>query len=67
MHLREFLKTRKMTADQFGGWIGVSKHAVGKWARGESIPRSASMQKIFKATAGAVRSEDFYASRERAA
>ena len=56
-----------MTADQFGGWIGVSKHAVGKWARGESIPRSASMQKIFKATAGAVRSEDFYASRERAA
>lgn len=60
MKLREYLDDRKIPANDFGGIVGVSSHAVLKWIRGERVPRPEIMEKIVKATSGVVQPNDFY-------
>jgi transcriptional regulator with XRE-family HTH domain len=60
MKLREYLDDRNFTANDFGGIVGVSGHAVLKWMRGERVPRPDIMEKIVEATSGAVQPNDFY-------
>ncbi len=67
MHLRQYLKDKNLTAEKFGVLAGVSKHAVGKWCRGERFPRPDVMSKIIEVTEGAVGPEDFYEATEQAA
>ena len=67
MHLRQYLKVKNLTAEKFGVLAGVSKHAVGKWCRGERFPRPEVMAKIIEVTEGAVGPEDFYEASEQTA
>ena len=67
MQLRQYLKDKNLTAEKFGVLAGVSKHAVGKWCRGERFPRPEVMSKIIEVTEGAVGPEDFYDAAPRPA
>jgi DNA-binding transcriptional regulator YdaS (Cro superfamily) len=51
----------RLTVAAFAATIGASEAAVGKWARGERIPRRAMMVRIQEATGGQVTAADFYA------
>lgn len=60
MKLRNYLAGQGLTAADFGRRVGVSMHTVGKWVRGETIPRRDAMQSIVRVTAGAVGPDDFF-------
>lgn len=59
MTLQDWLKAEKLSHEQFAAKIRiagkpVSVQAVGKWARGERLPRPKAMSAIESATEGAV-------------
>jgi len=64
MKLRDYLATKRITAKAFGESLvpPVSEFGVGKWVRGERIPRREQMQAVREATHGLVTPDDFYAS-----
>ena len=61
MLLHEWLRLNKLTTADFATKIGggYSPFAVGKWARGERIPRFHAMRRIAEATGGQVQAADF--------
>lgn len=61
MRLRDYLAAHHLTARSFGETIQVSEFAIGKYVRGERIPRPAIMARISDATDGRVRANDFFA------
>jgi transcriptional regulator with XRE-family HTH domain len=61
MNLRTYLRMQRVTVADFAARIGASEAAVGKWSRGERIPRRAMMARIQVATDGQVTPADFYA------
>ncbi len=65
MKLSEYLLLSGLTDVAFAKRIGVSAgRVVGRYRRGEAIPRHASMGRIVVATAGAVTANDFYTTPE---
>lgn len=62
MNLATYLSRSKTTYEAFAQQIGVSPFAVGKWARGERVPRPAVMIRINVATDGNVTANDFFQS-----
>jgi transcriptional regulator with XRE-family HTH domain len=65
MRLRTYLRINRLTIAAFAAAIGASEAAVGKWARGERIPRRAMMVRIQEATGGKVTPADFYGGAEQ--
>lgn len=49
-----------LTARMFAKLVGASPSAVGKWVRGERLPRARMMHLITKTTGGKVLPSDFY-------
>jgi transcriptional regulator with XRE-family HTH domain len=66
MNLRTYLRMQRVTVADFAAQIGASEAAVGKWTRGERIPRRAMMARIQTATNGQVTPADFYAAHDQA-
>ena len=62
MKLAAYLKTSGETHASFGGKVGVSAFAVGKYARGTRVPRPLVMQRIQVVTGGAVTANDFFSA-----
>ena len=60
MNLATYLSRSKTTYEAFAQKIGVSPFAVGKWARGERVPRQVVMGRISAATEGSVTPNDFF-------
>jgi transcriptional regulator with XRE-family HTH domain len=65
MRLRTYLRINRLTVAAFAAAIGASDAAVGKWSRGERIPRRAMMVRIQEATGGKVTPADFYGAAEQ--
>lgn len=59
MKLATFLADNGYTYADFAQKIGASTFAVGKWARGERLPRPAVLARITAATKGKVTANDF--------
>lgn len=59
MKLREYLRQHGIRPEDFAKRLKVSKSAVAMWSRGDRMPRLAALQKITKATDGAVTANDF--------
>lgn len=60
MTLREYLHKAGLTAHEFADRLSVSKSGVGKWLRGERIPRAAQIIEIQRVTGGHVTPADWY-------
>lgn len=67
MTLAQYLKAAGKNYDDFASEVGSTSWAVGKWCRGERIPRPEQMARIREATGGAVTADDFYSSSGAAA
>lgn len=68
MRLREYLRRNDFTVAELAFAVGASVHGVGKWVRGDRIPRRETMRRIKEATGGHVTADDFLSHRlERAA
>ena len=61
MKLSTYLTQSGFTQADFAKAIGASAFAVGKWTRGERIPRPAALARITLATKGKVTANDFFA------
>lgn len=61
MKLSTYLAQCGSTQAEFAKAIGASQFAVGKWTRGERIPRPALLAKITAHTGGKVTANDFFA------
>lgn len=59
MRLQTYLHEYGLTYEAFASSIGVSAHAVGKWARGSRVPRPGHLRRINQATGGLVGIADF--------
>ena len=59
MRLNDFLKKYSMSYAKFGKLISISKAQVGKYARGETIPKIDTIKKIEIATNNRVKFKDF--------
>jgi transcriptional regulator with XRE-family HTH domain len=59
MRLRDWLKKKKMTPDQFAAGVGASRGGVLKWISGERFPRPAHLAAVFNFTKGMVTANDF--------
>ena len=66
MRLKTYLRTHRITVSDFAATIGASQAAVGKWSRGQRIPRAAMIARIHWATSGQVTAADWYADAVRA-
>lgn len=60
MELKLWIKDQGLTALTFAEKVNHSEFAVGKWVRGERIPRPDAMRKIAEVTGGGVTAADFY-------
>lgn len=58
MKLELYIEKKKITADIFGGLVGVSGDSVRKWIRGERFP-ARHLRQIKEVTCGKVTAEDF--------
>lgn len=67
MDLQSWLTEQKISHAEFAVRVGATKHAVGKWVRGERMPRPVVMEKIGRITEGQVTANDFMAAHRRAA
>lgn len=63
MKLSRYMKENKLTDEDVALALGATISAVGKWRRGERMPRPGVMQKILLLTTGAVSPNDFHAPR----
>lgn len=59
MKLADFLSDRKLTSAEFASMVGVSVKAVAKWRQGRRFPRAEVLERIHRATGGAVTANDF--------
>jgi DNA-binding transcriptional regulator YdaS (Cro superfamily) len=66
MQLRDYLALEHETAESFAARLDVTKFAVRKWVRGERTPRPGTIQRIKRATKGAVTAEDWMNAHEEA-
>ncbi|WP_081651836.1 helix-turn-helix domain-containing protein [Aurantimonas coralicida] len=62
MTLDDFLSDTNETQSAFAQRIGVPQGTVGRYVRGERIPRPLIMGRIIHATSGRVSASDFYPS-----
>jgi len=62
MTLTEYMARLDLTQVEMARRLGVSLSGLGKWIRGERIPRPRSMVRIREATGGLVAPEDFMPS-----
>jgi len=60
MKLSEYRKSAGLTLGQLAEAIGVSDMAIGRYERGERIPKHKVMVQIAKITDGAVTANDFH-------
>jgi transcriptional regulator with XRE-family HTH domain len=60
MDLRRYIKMTNKTATDFAKEIGVSHSTVVRYMQGLRVPNSLTMQRIVKATNGAVTPDDFF-------
>lgn len=60
MELKQWLSSTGTTYRQFGDAIGVSEHAVWRYASGRRIPDREVMPRIHAVTDGLVTANDFY-------
>ncbi|MBZ9939173.1 hypothetical protein LB518_22945 [Mesorhizobium sp. BR1-1-16] len=67
MKLIDYLRSNRISNEEFGLKIGASAAAVRKWRYGERIPRPEQMARITAETNGDVRAQDFYTASEAAA
>lgn len=68
MNLNSYLILSKTKPADFAMAVGVTVFAVGKWRRGERMPRPQHLKKINAITQGAVTANDFFsAQKDRAA
>lgn len=63
MTLAAYLKVTDQTYEDFAPKVEAKPRTVGKWTRGERIPRPAKMALIKTATCGRVTPDDFYSPR----
>lgn len=64
MTLTEYLELTQTTDAAFARLSGIKhKQLIGRYRRGISIPGADNMNRILKATRGAVTANDFFASR----
>lgn len=63
MKLDHYLTLKNETSESFAARIGASKHAVIKWRQAKRVPRPEMMATIARATAWAVRVEDWISYR----
>lgn len=61
MKLSAYLSQSGSTQADFAKAVGASQFAVGKWTRGERIPRPGALARIMAATGGKVTANDFFA------
>ena len=67
MKLALYLTANKLTYAEFAKAVGASTFAVGKWARGDRLPRPDALSKIVAATRGQVTANDFFDHAQTAA
>lgn len=67
MKLSFYLAETGLTYEKFAELLGSSPFTVGKWARGQRMPRPAQMKAIAAATQGKVTANDFIAQEAPAA
>jgi DNA-binding transcriptional regulator YdaS (Cro superfamily) len=60
MKLAHYLRTHRLTQEQFAARIGQRRASVSHWVTGRAIPRASSMGAIYRATEGAVTPDDFW-------
>lgn len=60
MKLKKWRKSADITLTQLAADVGVSDITIGRYERGERIPRPKIMARIVRLTDGAVRPDDFY-------
>jgi transcriptional regulator with XRE-family HTH domain len=61
MKLAEWIKSKNLTLEEAAARFGAANGSVvERWANGKQLPRPLFMQKIFAATEGLVRPDDFY-------
>ena len=60
MQLRRWLDNRDITVADFAARIGVTAQAVHRYVAGERVPRRDVMERIKRATRGAVQPNDFF-------
>ena len=61
MKLSEYLDREGVNREKFAAICRVTTEAVRLWEKGHRIPRAKAMQRIAKASRGAVKPSDFYA------
>jgi len=61
MNLRTFLEHRKIAPARFAETIDVTGTALKRYLDGERVPRAEILERIAKATDGAVQPNDFFA------
>ena len=59
MTLKEYLKSLKITKEEFANSLGVSYGSIIKWTYGGRFPRPESLKKIHTMTEGKVTAYDF--------
>ena len=60
MKLETYITDNGQTLAEFAGKAGVSIATVWRWRNGIKIPRRQEMVRIFEATGGSVRPDDFF-------
>ena len=60
MKLKDYLREKQISPDEFAEQVGASKFGVLKWVRGERTPRGDAMRKIQEITKGKVTPGDFF-------
>jgi transcriptional regulator with XRE-family HTH domain len=61
MTLAEYIEKRKLTLEEFGKQIGMSRSATHRIARGQAYPMPETAKRIVEVTKGAVKLKDLYA------
>jgi transcriptional regulator with XRE-family HTH domain len=60
MKLASYLSANGCTYADFAQKVGASTFAVGKWVRGERLPRPGVLSRIVAETGGQVTANDFF-------
>lgn len=66
MHkLREYRKAKKLTLEDMGALLGVSRNSVSRYERGEQDPTLPILERIVKVTGGRVKPQHFFRGEAR--
>lgn len=66
MTLKEFLKIKKISIEDFAREMGLSYAAVRQYTNAGRVPKPKVMRLIINVTGGAVQPNDFFASNDNA-